>query len=210
GRLNNGDVGLVVPNGINSATGRAVLLVYNLRTGTLLREIDTLAGSPVAGHPDSNGLMAPVGLDQDANGTLDVVYAGDMLGNVWKFDLSATMPAGWGVAYSGDPLFTATGPAGERQPIMGGVAVGIHPTNYRPWVFFGTGRFMTITDPANQDVQGLYGIADFGAPVTDKATQLTQRRIIVATTADGRRIRGFQANDGLPAASRGWYINLLE
>ncbi|MBJ6978788.1 PilC/PilY family type IV pilus protein [Luteimonas sp. MC1895] len=210
GRLNNGETGLIVPNGINSTTGRAVLLVYNLRTGVLLREIDTLVGSPAANNPDSNGLMAPVGLDQDANGTLDVVYAGDMLGNVWKFDLSASLPAGWGVAFSGDPLFTARGPSGERQPIMGGVAVGIHPTSYRPWVFFGTGRFMTVSDPSNQDVQGLYGIADFGTPITNKASQLTRRRVIVATTADGRRIRGFQANDALPPGSRGWYVDLLE
>lgn len=210
GRLNNGEMGLIVPNGINSATGRAVLLVYNLRTGTLLREIDTLAGSPVPNHPDSNGLMAPVGLDQDANGTLDVVYAGDMLGNVWKFDLSAVLPAGWGIAFSGDPLFRATGPGGQRQPITGGLTVGIHPTNYRPWVFFGTGRFMTISDPSNQAVQGLYGIADFGEPVTNKATQLTQRRLIVATTSDGQRIRGFQANQPLPGGSRGWYVDLLE
>lgn len=210
GRLNNGNVGLIVPNGINSDTGRAVLLVYDLESGNLLTEIDTLVGSPVAGHADSNGLMSSVGLDSDANGTLDVIYGGDMLGNVWKFDLSSSAVSDWGVAYSGDPLFTATGPSGERQPIMGGIAVGIHPTNYRTWVFFGTGRFMTITDPANQDVQGLYGIADHGGPVTDKAAELTQRRIIVATTADGRRIRGFQANDNLPAGSRGWYINLLE
>lgn len=210
GRLNNGDVGLIVPNGINSTNGRAVLLVYDLRSGTLLREIDTGVGSPVFNSADSNGLMAPVGFDQDANGTLDVVYAGDMLGNVWKFDLSASMAPGWDVAFSGDPLFAATGPAGVRQPIMGGVTVGIHPTTYRPWVFFGTGRFMTTGDPANQEVQGLYGIVDMGAPITSKATELTQRRIIVATTADGQRIRGFQANQDLPAGSKGWYIDLLE
>ena len=210
GRLNNGDVGLIVPNGINSTNGRAVLFVYNLRTGVLLREIDTEVGSPVLNSADSNGLMSPVGLDQDANGTLDVVYAGDMLGNVWKFDISSVLPAGWDVAFSGDPLFSATGPGGDRQPIMGGVTVGIHPTTYRPWVFFGTGRFMTTGDPANQDVQGLYGIVDMGAPVTDKAAELTSRRIIVATTADGQRIRGFQSHQDLPAGSKGWYIDLLE
>ena len=93
---------------------------------------------------------------------------------------------------------------------MGGVTVGIHPTTYRPWVFFGTGRFMTTGDPANQDVQGLYGIVDMGAPVTDKAAELTSRRIIVATTADGQRIRGFQSHQDLPAGSKGWYIDLLE
>lgn len=210
GRLNNGEVGLIVPNGINSATGRAVLLVYNLRTGVLLRELDTLAGSAVANHPDANGLMAPVGLDQDANGTLDAVYAGDMLGNLWKFDISSNLAAGWQVAFSGDPMFRASGPGGTRQPITGGLTVGIHPVTYRPWVFFGTGRFMTVSDPSNKHVQALYGIADVGAPVTNKATQLTRRRVIVATTANGSRVRGFQANEALPAGSRGWYVDLLE
>ncbi|MFP3648450.1 PilC/PilY family type IV pilus protein, partial [Paraburkholderia sp. SIMBA_054] len=85
-----------------------VLMVYNLDTGALISKIDTGVGSAVTDDPDSNGLSAPVAWDIDGNGTVDTVYAGDMLGNVWKFDLGASTPASWSVANGGDPLFQAT------------------------------------------------------------------------------------------------------
>ena len=208
-RLNNGVMALVVGNGINSTNGRAVLLVYNLSTGALIREIDTGVGSAVVDHADSNGLSAPVGWNPDGNTTTDYFYAGDMLGNLWKFDLSSTSPAAWGVANSGSPLFQAVGPDGStRQAITGGVTVARHPTNYKTWVFFGTGRFLTAGDVANRTIQNLYGVIDEGSTVAKSA--LTQRNFLLAGTSDGKRVRTFEANTPLPNGSRGWYVNLVE
>jgi len=208
-RLNNGVTALIVSNGINSTNGRAVLLIYNLDTGALIREIDTGVGSAVQDHADSNGLSPPVGWNQDGNSTLDFIYAGDMLGNAWKFDLTATNPATWGVANSGNPIFAATGPDGTtRQPITGGMTVAMHPQTFKTWVFFGTGRFLTAGDVSNRNVQGLYGIVDDGATVT-KAS-LAQRSVQLLGTRNGRPVRGFQANAPLPLTARGWYINLVD
>ncbi len=208
-RLNNGVTAVIVGNGINSSTGRAALLIYNLDTGALIREISTNTGSPAIDNANSNGLSAPVGWDRDGNGTVDAIYAGDMLGNVWKFNLAGANTASWGLANSGNPLFTAVGPDGvTRQPISGPMTVGMHPTTYKTWVFFGTGRFMTTGDVANRNVQSLYGIIDQGATIA-KST-LTQRSVIVVGTRDGKPVRGFERNTPLPSTSNGWYVNLAD
>ena len=207
-KLNNGVTALVVSNGINSTSERAVLLVYNLQTGSLIAEIDTGAGSSSA----PNGLSAPVGWDRDGNGTLDHVYAGDMLGNVWKFDLTASTSASWGVANLGNPLFTATGPGGVVQPISSGLTVAMHPTTYKTWVFFGTGRFMTTDDVTNQAVQSLYGFVDDGASIVrdGAGANLTKRNVVfVGTASDGRPVRAFEGQSALPLNSKGWYIDLV-
>lgn len=208
-RLNNGVTAVIVGNGINSSTGRAALLIYNLDTGALISELDTGVGSALPDHANSNGLSAPVGWDRDGNGTVDAIYAGDMLGNVWKFNLASISPSSWTIANSGNPLFTAVGPDGvTRQPISGSMTVGMHPTTYKTWVFFGTGRFMTTGDVSNQAVQALYGIIDQSATVTK--AELTQRNLVVVGTREGKPVRGFERNAPLPAASKGWYVNLVD
>jgi type IV pilus assembly protein PilY1 len=203
-KLNDGTTGLIVSNGINSTSERAVLLVYNLENGALIREISTGIGD--AANP--NGLSQAAGWDQDGNGTLDYVYAGDMLGNVWKFDLSGATTASWAVANSGSPLFTAMY-GNVRQPITGGLAIAMHPSTYQTWLFFGTGRFMTTSDVSDRGVQSMYGIVDEGTTVA--RSDLTSRAIAVVGTGGNpvREVRGFEARAPLPAGSKGWYINLV-
>lgn len=182
----------IVGNGLNSDNGRAVLYVIDIESGDILHELDTGAGG-------DNGLFAPRGWDNDANGTVDYVYAGDRNGNLWKFDFTGTTPV---VANGGNAMFvTASG-----QPITSGVAIGTDPLTSKRWVFFGTGSFMTATDPADTTVQSVYGIIDDGAAVA--RADLQQRSILVATTANGNRVRGFPALATLPSGKKGWYLNL--
>jgi len=214
-KLNNGVTALIVSNGINSTNGRAVLLVYNLETGALLKKISTGVGSNVLDHADSNGLSTPTGWDMDGNGTLDYVYAGDMLGNVWKFDLSASTAGSWTTANSGNPIFSASyidaGGTKVRQPITGGLTLAMHPTTYRTWVFFGTGRLMTTGDMQNKDVQSLYGFVDDGSTLVRNgaSANLTKRSTLVSGVINGRPVRTFQKQEKLPALSKGWYVDLL-
>ncbi|MGB3391923.1 MAG: PilC/PilY family type IV pilus protein [Stenotrophomonas sp.] len=214
-KLNTGVTALIVSNGINSSNGRAVLLVYNLESGALIKKISTGVGSPVTDHADSNGLSAPAGWDRDGNGTLDYVYAGDMLGNVWKFDLSAGTSSSWGVANSSQPIFSATYTNAEnvvvRQPITGGLTLAMHPDTYRTWVFFGTGRLMTTGDMQNKDVQSMYGFVDDGTTLVRGGANanLTRRTTLVAGVRSGRPVRTFQEREKLPASSKGWYVDLL-
>lgn len=198
---------VIVANGINSSNHRAVLLVYDLLSGDLIKEIDTGSGS----EDDPNGLTGAVGWDSNGDGVVDTVYGGDMLGNVWKFDLSGS-PTSWGVG--GDPMFVARDSDGKRQPISARLTVGMHPANFQTWVFFGTGRFMTLDDASDRSVQSLYGIRDDGGEAIVRSDLEARSTVIVGTRtgADGQvfPVRTFEAHQALPSAKRGWYIDLLE
>ena len=205
-KLNNNDMAVIVSNGINSDNDHAALFIYNLDTGAQLAKIDTLEGSAA----DPNGLSAPVAWDDDGDGKVDHVYAGDLHGNIWKFDLSSTTPSTWTAAASRKKLFSATSaaPTSLRQPITGGLTVALDPKTYKTWVFFGTGSFMTTGDATSKAVQSLYGLIDNDSATL--RTDLQQRKAILAGTADGKPVRSFQENAALPAGKKGWFIDLLK
>jgi type IV pilus assembly protein PilY1 len=190
----------IVSNGINSPNGHSVLFVLNLKDGSLIARIDTGVGS-------DNGLSAPRGADTDGDGDIDNVYAGDLKGNVWKFDLSSSTISNWAIANSGEPMFTAVDSAGKAQPITAGLAIARDPATSKVWVFVGTGSFMTSADVSNTDVQSMYGLIDDGAAI-DGRDDLVARDIIVVATADGKDVRGFESSGTMPPDKRGWYVDL--
>lgn len=199
-KLNNGRVGVIVPNGLNSTSERAVLFVLDLRTGAKIAEINTGVGSPTA----SNGLSAPRGWDADGNGTVDVVYAGDFRGNLWKFDLSDSNTSQWEVA-DGRPLYAPT--VAAVHPITGGVTIAIDPATDKRWVFFGTGRLLTPTDITDITRQTWYGVIDDPSASTS-ATRATLTARNIAQFDSATRNRAFETYSALPTNSRGWYIDL--
>ncbi|MFT3806030.1 pilus assembly protein [Arenimonas sp.] len=226
--LNDGSKGVIVSNGINSTNGKAVLFILNIATGAIIKEIDT-------GVAGDNGLFAPRGWDNDNNGTVDYVYAGDLKGNLWKFDLTSNLTTNWQIALSGNPLFVAKDASNVRQPITAGLALALEPLSGRRWVFLATGRFLSTTDMSDMSVQSTYGIIDDGLADVDSRTgvaafgELEKRSILVAsqirldTDGDGdtnqlpagtdnlfRDVRGFQPNATLPAGKKGWFIDMVK
>ena len=223
-RTNDGSLAVITGNGLhlkdsnnNVTTGevdQAALFVINLETGAIIKEI-RLPGT-------DNTLSAPRGWDQDRDGDVDYVYAGDLQGNVWKFDLSSNKISDWDSSYkSGNtpaPWFTAYGPDGKRQPISGGVTVAVNPQTYERMVLFGTGRFLTDGDPGDRSVQTIYGLIDNNnkLPIGTRSADLTQRKIVteeVVKGADGvdRLVRGFEpANAPIAEGDRGWFMDLLK
>ena len=212
-RLNNGRPAVIVGNGVNSANQRAFLFIVDALTGALIKKIDTGAG----GSSATNGLSSPRGWDADANGTVDTVYAGDLLGNVWKFDLSSTSAGSWDVAFKSSganaPLFVATDASGKRQPITGSVGVGINPRKGDPnygkrFVFVGTGRYIVSADVVDASVQSWYGLIDDGTAISGRSV-LLQRTIEVESGSGAASKRGFSnAVAGDMAGRRGWVVDL--
>jgi hypothetical protein len=162
---------VIFPNGYNSPRGRAVLYILDAISGKLIRKIDT-------GANGDNGLSIPALIDTDFDRRIDYAYAGDLLGNLWKFDLTAGSPDQWGVAYGVDrngdglidasqgdspwPLFSA-----ENQPITARPDVIFARNACAPdapgyLVLFGTGRFLGVSDRKNVYPQSIYGIWDYG------------------------------------------------
>ncbi|HET7656364.1 MAG TPA: PilC/PilY family type IV pilus protein [Luteimonas sp.] len=191
---------VVVGNGINSGNGHAVLFVLDIDTGAVIAKFDTGAGG-------DNGLSAPRGADTNGDGKVDYIYAGDLKGNVWKFDLSGDTTGAWAIANSGSALFTATDEDGKAQPITSGLAIARDPSTGRIWVFAGTGRFIESGDVGSDDVQTMYGLIDDGTAIAGRGS-LVERKIVVTGTAGGKNVRGFEAAGSMPAGKRGWYIDL--
>ena len=224
-RMKNGEWAAVFGNGYNSASQQAFLFIVNLQTGALIKKIPTGRGLP---SDPSNGL-APPELLTDETGTVITAYAGDLLGNLWKFDLSAALPgtdsaSGWRSAFSpGDqpkPLFTAVSQDGEAQPITERPAI-IKQAKHDDGgyiVMFGTGRYFeagdNVVDFANEPVQSLYGIWDKQAQVTvAKDTRITvlQEQTIVyegAPTGFESTTRVLSQNPVDWTSKKGWFVDL--
>lgn len=110
-KLNNDRWAVVLGNGYNSKNQRPVLLVQYLDKNKELLTIPASLEAAGTGNSNDNGLSAPTLMDVSGDAIPDVAYAGDNLGNLWKFDLLSKNDSDWKVAFSGSPLFTARGKA---------------------------------------------------------------------------------------------------
>ena len=153
---------VVLGNGYDSTNGNAVLYILNPRTGDIIRKI-------VADNPSvdlGNGLSSPIAVDVNADKKVDFVYAGDLKGHMWKFDLTGQSAIEWGVAYNDgtydQPLFKAQGPNGSEQPITSKPEVMLHPDRHGLMVLFGTGQLLGTSDYTDSRTQTVYGIWDYG------------------------------------------------
>lgn len=185
----NGEWVAVFGNGYNGSSGastNASLFVVNLNTGERIRELVVPTTIPVSGG--NNGLGG-VRLLRDDSQRIIAAYAGDLKGNLWKFDLSSTSAASWSIGITGTanvPLFkTADTTVPAKQPITATPAIVKHPLNGYV-VAFGTGKLFEASDVSGTITQSLYGIWDSVTPppVTqvDK-TSLVQQTISAAITA---------------------------
>jgi len=150
-----GEWAAIFGNGYLSADGKASLLVGNMQTGELSKELVVSGG-------DDNGLSSPTVVDSDGDGHIDAAYAGDLNGNLWKFDLASAGSGSWKVDLSGWPLFTTlTGQAITTAP-----EIGRHPTGEGLMVYIGTGRLFSSADGIDKTTQAVYGLWDKGSSVS--------------------------------------------
>ena len=223
-------------DGVVSATGNAVLYIVDVETGALIRKIDTMTG---IGAPGSfgrpNGLGTPAVVDINGDGTADYIFAGDLYGNLWKFDITSPNAANWKVAYGPAaaplPLFVATDAAGNRQPITSRPEVGRGSAGVGMVVLIGTGKFLEPADrivetvPADFRVQSLYGVFDRNTgALTDLVpgrASMTQQTILVeqllvtvddpstpAIDESNSTLVRATSNNAIAAGQRGWYMDL--
>lgn len=205
----------LVANGYNSSSQTARLFVLDLATGAVIKEIDTQVGS--ASEP--NGLSSPLPVDVDDDRVVDYVYAGDLQGNLWKFDLRDNNSAQWGIAFKAvnkpKPLFQACDgacSASTRQPITMRPLAIRHPRG-GIMVLMGTGSYFTNDDkslPTNPRLEAVYGIWDTGSEVS--RSQLLQQSITHEFVANGTTIkfnvRVVSSRDVNYTSQKGWYLVL--
>lgn len=220
-KLNNGKFALVIGNGQKSANGKAVLYLLYVdgpTSGTWNGSYKKIVADAPAGK--DSGLSTPTWVDLDGNGTADVVYAGDLKGNLWKFSLFGPNPDNWDVAYksgaANKPLFTAQDES--KTPALPLPITAAPEFAFSPYdglvITFATGNAFGSTDfPQKTRVQRVYGIwdrPDFA--VAGGRALPTGLGTLVSRTYE-RQSNGAVIVSGTPESidwttKDGWYFNL--
>ncbi|HFB8669955.1 TPA: pilus assembly/adherence protein PilC, partial [Neisseria gonorrhoeae] len=147
GKTQNGKYAAFLASGyaakqIASQENKTALYVYDLGngSGSLIKKIEVQGGK--------GGLSSPTLVDKDLDGTVDIAYAGDRGGNMYRFDLSNSDPNKWSVR----TIFEGT------KPITSAPAVSRLAD--KRVVIFGTGSDLSEEDVVGKDQQYIYGIFD--------------------------------------------------
>jgi len=194
-------------NGYGSSSNRAVLYIVNLATGEPFTEeiatpIDTTLPATVP-----NGLSTPLPYDSNNDRIVDVIYAGDLQGHLWKFE---NREGAWVIGNGGAALFKARNDDGDVQSITA-QPTAVEDDSGRLMIYFGTGRYLVTDDLTNDDEQSFYGIWDKSTPQaaagtvlrSDANTPLLEQTL---TTSGSQRTVSTESFD--PRTHRGCYLDL--
>ncbi|HEY0661785.1 MAG TPA: PilC/PilY family type IV pilus protein [Lysobacter sp.] len=225
-RMANGKFAAIFGSGYG-LDASAKLFVVDIETGALLAKINTDPGF-VAGSGKANGLSAPYPVDVNGDAVIDMIYAGDLWGNLWRFDVNSGTATSWAVHHGPSnaprPLMTACasgsvdGPyacaAGYRQPITVRPVVGRGPGGIGQTIYFGTGKLFetgdnTLAEGAVGPVQSFYAVHDDNAltSVAGRGALLSQA-ILAELSLDEGTYR-VTSNNALTGDHKGWYIDLV-
>lgn len=218
GRLANGKWVVLVPAGYfpegstETAASNAFssLFVLDAQTGELLRELKT--PTTVTGITDaieSYGLSTPVMGDYNSDQVDDVAFAGDLLGNMWRFDLADGDPTNW----TAELFFRPKNPGYRPVTVMPRLFPTPGASGFT--VVFGTGKYLGGKDNVVDDntrVQAVYGIRDSGKAgqvvVEEGKTLLVQQTLVEADNVRGLTTRTVPAANADKKPIRGWYFDL--
>jgi type IV pilus assembly protein PilY1 len=168
-RMHNGQWAIIFGNGFGSggSAGVYIGLVDKNSGAVTFQFLDTGVGSSTT----PNGIAYVTSVDLDGDHIADYLYAGDLRGNVWRFDVTSSSTGSWTVSKFGNsvatPLYVAKDAAGNLQPITTGITVAAIQTSNatRTMLYFGTGQ-KTPADATHGDTyasgkQTFYGLWDW-------------------------------------------------
>lgn len=195
---------VAVPSGYNNADGVGRLFILNPATGAVLESISTGVGT--ASTPSGLAYASAYVADYTDN-TADSIYAGDLLGNVWRFDLTGT-PSAYPAPTK---IAQLTDPSGNAQPVTTPPLIEIQPNSLKRYVMVGTGRLLGSTDIASSQTQSFYVIYDGVVQRFNSSTDLPsgvtfpiQRSNL---NADTNLLKGIGS---APTSVMGYYIDLSQ
>ncbi|HFA6127988.1 TPA: pilus assembly/adherence protein PilC, partial [Neisseria gonorrhoeae] len=197
GKTQNGKYAAFLASGyaaknIGSADNKTALYVYDLGNtlGTPIAKIEVKDGK--------GGLSSPTLVDKDLDGTVDIAYAGDRGGNMYRFDLSNSDPSKWSVS----TIFEG------QRPITSAPAVSRLAD--KRVVIFGTGSDLSEEDVVGKDQQYIYGIFDDDKPTVNvKVTNGTGGGLLEQVLSEENKTLFLnKGSDG--SGSKGWVVKLKE
>ena len=195
---------------VNSADNETALYVYDMtgkeagtkNTGTNVSS--SKAGELLAKIPAPNGkggLSTPTLVDTDFDGIVDIAYAGDRYGNMFRFDLSGETPSKW----SAQMIFQGSG----NQPITSAPAVSRRSKD-KYVVIFGTGSeiYQNELNNTNGQINAVYGIYDDVSTDESKKAVLAKSSELEQQTreSDGEHI--YVSDNKVGEGKKGWSLTL--
>ena len=168
----------------------------------------------------NNGMATPRVVDLDGDSVADIIYAGDLKGNMWAFDVSSSTASNW--AGTKTKLFTATDASGNTQPITTAPLVAINPNDAATpsaatpnlLVMFGAGKYLESDDNSNKDEMSYYTVWDMGTGNHTRSS-LASREVVSKDVTDGSGavVGGLRKVNGTAVdwtTQKGWYMDLLD
>ncbi|EJU81262.1 pilus-associated protein [Neisseria meningitidis NM3081] len=198
GKTHNGKYAAFLASGyatktIDDQQNKTALYVYDLESsGTLIKKIDVPGGK--------GGLSSPTLVDKDLDGIVDIAYAGDRGGNMYRFDLSSDNPSSWTVRtiFSGNKPITS--------------APAISQLKDKLVVIFGTGSDLSEDDVDKTDEQYIYGIFDDDTattgPVNFSGTGGGLLEQVLTEENKTLFLTDYKRSDG--SGSKGWVVKLKD
>lgn len=195
---------VLVTSGYNN-TGIGYLYVLNAATGAIISKISTGVG--IADTPSGLAKIAGWNDEIASNGNkAGYVYGGDLLGNVWRFDINSAVAAitGTGAVMKFATLFSDT--AGTlpqpitTTPVLGTIAG-------KRVIFIGTGKYLETGDLTNTQQQTQYAIQDDNATTTLVNPRTTLVQQTLSMNADGTATRTSSNTASCTFSGRGWYVD---
>ncbi|CWP80779.1 type IV pilus assembly protein PilC [Neisseria meningitidis] len=197
GKTHNGKYAAFLASGyatkeITSGENKTALYVYDLENnnGTPIAKIEVPNGK--------GGLSSPTLVDKDLDGTVDIAYAGDRGGNMYRFDLSSDNPSSWTVR----TIFQGT------KPITS--APAISQLKDKRVVIFGTGSDLSEEDVDNNDIQSIYGIFDNDTDTGFAQDGLGKGLLEQKLSEENKTLflTDYKRSDG--SGSKGWVVKLKD
>ncbi len=222
-RLYNGKWGVIFGNGYNSGSGtaennKAQIFILDAEDGSIIKQFDTnTGGTGATSTGQDNGMAEPLVVDIDNDRIADYIYAGDLLGNMWKIDITSTSENAWDFSHGSttnpEPFYTAVeAVGGAPQSITSKPTIATHPEGGFV-LLFGTGKFLEpndnfLTPPVQQNT--FYGLRDRlngSRPAAARANKVAQTvdNTVAQDGSEGRITSDNPVNPNLD----GWYLDYL-
>jgi type IV pilus assembly protein PilY1 len=215
-KLQNGTWVVIVASGYNGTDGVGRLYVIKAADGTLVRSISTGVGS--AANPSGLAKLAARSPLAPANNTVTEVYGGDLLGNLWRFDVNDAIGAS---GYDAQLVINLQDASGNPQPITAKPTVA--SINEKPLVMVGTGRYLGLTDLDDTTTFTMYAVKDKLDATTLTTPRTTGSNFVKQTMIDtqcpddapaticspGQTVRTVSAQPVDWSVRNGWYVDFL-
>ncbi|HEY3299768.1 MAG TPA: PilC/PilY family type IV pilus protein [Methylophilaceae bacterium] len=197
---------VVLTSGYNNSDGQGYIFIVNPKTGALLENpIATGAGSVAndAGLAHVNGFVGDA-----RSGIADALYAGDLLGNLWRVDLTGTTGNYSALKIA---ILSTDASGSNRQPVTTSPVAEVDVSTGKRYVFVGTGKFLDSTDLNSTQAQTFYAINDgtlssfytsATLPAAAGVFPITKAKMVNGTSSI---LTGITANSATPM---GYYIDL--